>query len=356
MRILELQDYSIHSGNATEDLNPLIDKLNPSSINVLVDDNTQRDCLPLLEKKMPNRTFNLISIKSGELNKTLDTCQHIWSEMMNHKCDRKALLINLGGGVIGDMGGFCASTFKRGIRFIQIPTTLLSQVDASVGGKLGIDFGNIKNSIGVFNNPQAVFLDVDFLDTLSFRELRSGYAEIIKHSLIADKCQWKILREIKDLKSVDWSNIAFDSVRIKQQIVQMDPFEKGIRKALNYGHTIGHAVESLALHTESPLLHGEAIAVGMICEAYLSSKQAGMKESELQELTQYILKIYGSDYSIPINKQDELIDYMENDKKNEGNGINFTLLNKIGKAQVNFVCSRELIIESMCYYNDSLTK
>jgi len=353
MDILKLQDYSIYSGDWTAPLRSLLDEKAYTKIIVLVDENTRTHCLPILKNRLGNIAFEIIEIPSGEIHKNIQTCQEIWSEMMAHQVDRKALMMNLGGGVIGDMGGFCAGTFKRGIDFIQIPTTLLSQVDASIGGKLGIDFQQVKNSIGLFQNPQAVLIDVDFLKTLSFEELRSGYAEVLKHSLIADAAQWKSLIQIDELNDIaQIEKELLSSLKVKQQIVEEDPFEKGIRKALNFGHTVGHAVEAYSFNTDTPLLHGEAIAIGMICESYLSYKSSQLSSIELEQISNYIVKIYKKlSYKLtPLSAQ--LLGYMLNDKKNERQQINFSLLPMIGKCQINQTCTDELIIESLKYYDE----
>ncbi len=350
MSTLSLQDYTIHIDDDLQSLPDYIQQGYYTKVIVLVDENTKAHCLPILDKILENQTYTLIEILSGENHKTIETCCQIWTNLMHEQTGRKALFLNLGGGVIGDMGGFCASTFKRGIDFIQIPTTLLSQVDASIGGKLGIDFGAIKNSIGLFKNPKAVFVESQFLKTLPFGELRSGYAEIIKHSLIADASQWQQLSAISDLKSYDnWAALIEPSLKIKQTVVQQDPFEKGLRKALNFGHTIGHAVESLALETDQPLLHGEAIAIGMICESYLSHKKGHLSASNLNEISQYIQHTYDY-YPLDSNDFDDLLNLMRNDKKNKGAAINFTFLTGIGTCLVDQTCSDELICESLEYY------
>jgi 3-dehydroquinate synthase len=351
MTTLPLSDYNIYIGTDIWDaLNGLIKEAAPSRIAVLVDENTKEFCLPIFKEKT-NFDYTVIEISSGELHKTIDTCQQIWGEMMSLKMNRNALLLNLGGGVIGDMGGFCASTFKRGMRFVQMPTTLLSQVDASIGGKLGIDFMDVKNSIGVFNNPQAVFVNTDLLETLSARELRSGYAEMIKHSLIANATDWKELLGLSDLAHIKWDKLLLSSLKVKQRIVEEDPFEHGIRKALNFGHTIGHAIESHFLHTEDRLLHGEAIAAGMICESYLSYLKSGLSKADLEEITTYLLKIYGK-CSISDSVYPELLAIMRQDKKNVSTEINVTLLNKIGTCQVNQIGTPEEIIKCLDYYNN----
>ncbi|WP_367388245.1 3-dehydroquinate synthase [Lewinella sp. LCG006] len=320
-----------------------------AGIAVLTDENTAQHCLPLIKEQLAPFRPHYITIPAGEKHKTLETCQHIWAQLFHAGAGRNWCLLNLGGGVIGDMGGFCAGTFKRGIDFIQIPTTLLSQVDASVGGKLGIDFYGVKNSIGLFRDPRAVWADARFFQTLSARELRSGFAEIIKHALIADVQQWQELQHITDLASIDWSEWVARSVAIKQQIVREDPHEKGIRKALNFGHTIGHAIESYFLETTTPLLHGEAIAAGMICEAWLSAKQLGLSQQELTDITNYFLRIYGHQ-AIPEDIDELLLSIMRQDKKNEDARINFSLIPTAGKVAVNQTATAEEIVHSLAYY------
>jgi len=351
MTTLPLQDYKIYVGNLDDNLNAVLQKGNYSKIFVLVDENTKIHCLPILQTQLADYQLNIIEIQSGEIYKNIKTCQQIWSTLMTAQADRDSLLINLGGGVIGDMGGFCASTFKRGMDFIQIPTTLLAQVDASIGGKLGIDFQQVKNSIGLFQNPQAVFVDSQFLQTLPLAEVRSGYAEILKHSLIVDHEQWQQLSLLKKVDHhTNWDELIVPSLKIKQAIVTQDPFEKGLRKALNFGHTVGHAVESLALETEKPLLHGEAVAIGMICESYLSTKTTALAQADLDKISQHITTIYGK---YPLNTAifPNLINLMKNDKKNINQAINFTMLSSTGTCQINQTSDPNLIIESLNYYN-----
>lgn len=350
MQTLQLADYQINVGNFWSEFASFLKQKNYTQILVLVDEHTEGACLERFRSFFPEK-IHIIRIPSGELNKTLDTCQKIWLEMFAARADRRSVLICLGGGVIGDMGGFTASTYKRGMDFIQMPTTLLSQVDSSIGGKLGIDFAAVKNSIGVFANPKAVFISSDFLKTLSEREVRSGFAEIIKHALIADAEQWADLNKIEDLTTVDWDKIIVPSLKVKQHVVEIDPFERGLRKSLNFGHTIGHAIESMALETENPLTHGEAIAIGMICEAYLSKMLRGLTESELNEMTQFILKIYGK-YDIQQFDFEELIALMKQDKKNDGDEINFTFLPKIGAVAVNCTATPQYIADSLRYYSE----
>jgi 3-dehydroquinate synthase len=350
MQTLALDTYPIHIGPVAESLPLTLDQQPCSRLFVLADENTKAHCWPRIAPALEQHQPILIEIPSGEAHKNLQTCERIWGQLMTHKAGRDALLLNLGGGVIGDMGGFAASTFKRGMRFLQIPTTLLSQVDASIGGKLGIDFMQVKNSIGLFRNPQAVLVDPAFLDTLSDRELRSGYAEVIKHSLIADLSQWESLQQLTDLRSADWASIIPASLSIKKQVVEADPFEKGLRKALNFGHTIGHAIEGHALETDTPLLHGEAIAIGMICEAFLSTQQQGLPETELQQITDYLTARYGK-VALQADDYPAYLQLMGNDKKNEGQAINFSLLPEAGKVVVNQTAGASQITAALDFYN-----
>ncbi len=319
-----------------------------SQIAIIVDENTKEFCYPLLKGFLP--THFLISVKSGEVEKNLNTCTHIWNEMTAHALDRKSLVINLGGGVIGDMGGFCASTYKRGVAFVQIPTTLLSMVDASVGGKLGIDFEGFKNHIGVFNHPLAVFIDPIFLKTLDSRELRSGFAEVIKHSLIADYEHWKFLK-IKDLSSLDWLSVIKHSINIKSAVVDQDPNENGLRKILNFGHTIGHAIESHFLEIPNKrLLHGEAIAIGMIAEAWIAMKKGFITTDECKEISNYILTTFEK-LHIENDEIKQIIPLTLQDKKNQNGEVQFALLEAIGRGNYEQGVSEKEMIEALNYYN-----
>ena len=318
-----------------------------------MDENTKQHCLPLFDLNL--LTANVIEIKSGEINKNLDTCKYIWSQLIQHGADRNSILINIGGGVIGDMGGFCASTYMRGIRFIQIPTTLLSQVDASVGGKLGIDFQNLKNIIGQFNDPIAVFMDQVFYKTLDQRQLHSGFAEILKHALIKDVNHWESIKQIKSLKDFsEWNSIVHHSVNIKKEVVESDPFEKGLRKILNFGHSIGHAVESIYLNSPQAYLHGEAIAIGMICEAYLSHQKLALDHKYLEEIIEVIHKWFKLRH-IPSQNLDAIVDRLKKDKKNEDGVFLFSLLPQIGNCEYNVACTSEEVEQAIHWYNQSFS-
>ncbi len=324
-----------------------------SSCFVLVDENTRKHCYPLLSDKLPPHL--IIEVTAGEVNKNIETCQLIWDRLTEAKADRKSLLINLGGGVIGDMGGFAAGCYKRGIKFINIPTTLLAMADASVGGKTGIDFMGFKNQIGLFNQPEAVFIYTNFLASLPQRELSSGFAEVIKHYLIADKHAFMETRRLYlNIRENDWPEVVKKNVQIKSHIVDQDPTEQGVRKALNFGHTIGHAVESWFLTDANHfLLHGEAVAVGMITESYLSLKKGLLTPDELHLINEVILRYFKLPViaSASFGKITELI---KQDKKNEKELVLFTLLNGIGNYSINNTVEEELIKESLNYYNSLL--
>lgn len=321
-----------------------------SKVFVFTDGNTSALCLPVFQQMLGDYTgFDLIETDPGEENKSIDFCIGIWKTLLDFEADRKCLMINLGGGVVTDMGGFAASTYKRGIDFINIPTTLLSQVDASVGGKTGIDIDNVKNMVGTFALPQAVFIEAEFLKTLPKRELLSGFAEMIKHGLIMDKAYYQDLKQ-SDYEALDTRHI-YRSVEIKNEVVTEDPQEKGLRKILNFGHTIGHAIETHSLlNDEKPLTHGEAIAIGMICEAYLSFKNHTLAKEELTDICDYILALY-PEYELKKNSFDQLIEFMQSDKKNEGGQIMFSLLHSIGSCDYNRSVSVNAIFESLEYYN-----
>jgi 3-dehydroquinate synthase len=318
---------------------------------VLTDGNTYNFCLPILQNALSEFDFKVIRISAGEQYKNLDSCQFIWNELLKNKADKNSILVNLGGGVIGDIGGFCAACYKRGIDFIQIPTTLLSMVDASVGGKTGIDFGNIKNSVGIIIDPALVCIHEQFLKTLPEREKLSGFAEIIKHALIADEDYWYQLNQI-NTQSIHFEDLIKKSVSLKKSIVEKDPLEKGLRKILNFGHTIGHAIESLSWETEKPLLHGEAIAIGMICESYISTQVTGLDKKTFFEIFNFINFLY-KPYNLEVLNRDKIFEYISQDKKNQLNSINFSLLRRIGQCEFNIQVEKNLIEDSLNWYQDN---
>lgn len=319
-----------------------------SKIAILVDENTLVHCYPLLKSYLP--AHHLIQIKSGEANKTLATCELIWQRMTELNLDRWSVLVNLGGGVIGDMGGFCAAVFKRGLYFVQVPTTLLAQVDASVGGKTGIDFNGLKNHIGVYKEPQAVFINPDFLKTLPQREIKSGYAEIIKHWLIADAATFEQQRFV-GLFTENWEQVIRQSVEIKSEVVSADPLEGGYRKVLNFGHTVGHAVESYLLAKPGrELLHGEAVVVGILCEAWLSKEKGWLTEAELSKIEVFMFSVYDK-VNFTFDDLKPIAQLALQDKKNTNATINCTLLQGIGKAVYDQPVTLPEIEASLRYYH-----
>ena len=336
----------------------LKEKLNSdeySSIFILVDDNTDKFCLDIFKEKSGVKRFNKIIIKSGEENKNIESCLLIWDKLNEFNADRKSLLINLGGGVLSDIGGFCASTYLRGISFINIPTTLLGMVDAAHGGKTGIDFKLLKNQIGVFKDPLEVILDSDYLKTLSKDEFINGYAEVFKHSLHTDNRDLDFNSLIKKdfYKDVDF--IISKYAEIKNEVVKSDKFESNNRKILNLGHTIGHAIESYSFMSNSinELKHGEAIIVGLITELYISHKLLSFPLSDLENIKTELLKHYKV-ISFSDNDVNQIYDLMIFDKKNEGSRINFVLLEAIGRPVVDKEINKELFIDSFKYYNNSV--
>jgi 3-dehydroquinate synthase len=346
---IKLAKYPVFIGDdALRHLEKFISSKNYSSVFVLTDKNTHKHCYPVIKNFLP--AHSVITIPPGEESKKYETCNTIWIELAGDRADRKSVLINLGGGVVGDLGGLCAGLFMRGIDFIQIPTTLLSQVDASIGGKTGIDFFHHKNVIGLFNNPQAVFIYPGFIKTLYKREILSGFAEVIKHYLIADKNGFENLGA-KKVVPTDWNKIIIHSVKIKSKITEGDPYEKGIRKALNFGHTIGHGIESSFLQDGvSTLLHGEAVAAGMICESFLSAEKKLLDKTSMNK----IISLIKNFYDLPVldeKRMETILDFIRNDKKNEYNKIFCTLLNGIGNASINQEINREEIFLSMRFYN-----
>ncbi|WP_432712848.1 3-dehydroquinate synthase [Pedobacter sp.] len=355
MANLESAGTTIYFETSLAPLMEIIEQGKYSKVFVFTDGNTSEICLPVFRSLLADFSeFDLIETDPGEENKNIDFCIGIWKTLLDFEADRKCLMINLGGGVITDMGGFVASTYKRGIDFINIPTTLLSQVDASVGGKTGIDIDNIKNMVGTFTLPKAVFIESEFLKTLPERELLSGFAEMIKHGLIADAAYYQSLKT-SDYRNLDPAAV-FRSVEIKNQVVTEDPQEQNIRKILNFGHTIGHAVESYALNSRSKTLtHGEAIAIGMVCEAFLSHRYCNLSTEELADITAYFCSLYPA-YTIEPASFDALLKLMQSDKKNEHGQILFSLLERIGHCEYNCKVTEKDILESLNYYNESYNK
>jgi 3-dehydroquinate synthase len=349
MQSIKANGYSvIFNDEGYKELNQLISDNNYSTLFIIVDSITNEVCLPkLLPQIITESPIEIIEFETGEINKNIETCIQIWNVLTELGADRKSLIINLGGGVVTDLGGFVASTFKRGIDFINIPTTLLAMVDASIGGKTGIDLGNLKNQIGVIINPKLVVIDSDYLETLPQVEMRSGLAEILKHGLISNKLYWKQFLDLSKLDFADFDSVIYDSIKIKNEIVKQDPNEKGIRKGLNFGHTLGHAIESYFLDhpAKKKLLHGEAIAVGMILESYISKSKKLISKEEYQEIKSTIKSIFEE---VTFNENDikSILNLLIHDKKNENGNIKFVLLEGIGGFIVNQEVENEIITAS----------
>lgn len=319
---------------------------------VLVDETTNKLCWALVKDYLCLKDAQTIVIGATDRRKNLDTLVHVWESLQQGKATRHSLLINLGGGMVTDLGGFAASTYKRGINFINIPTTLLAMVDASVGGKTGINFGGLKNEIGVFNDAEFVLLDTNWLRTLDEENIRSGYAEMLKHGLIADDTMWAELINF-NIAQPNLHQLAFmldKSVRIKERIVAEDPHEKGIRKALNLGHTFGHAFESWAMKRQ-PVLHGYAVAFGLIAELYLATTQTDFPTERMRQTVNFIRAYYGS-LPITCNDYPELIELMHHDKKNRGSEINVTLLGGIGDIRIDQTITEEDIKEALDFFRE----
>ncbi len=332
-------DFDIKFGEATVLLQQYIDIHKPSKVAILLDENTYRFCLPLL----PIHFDKIILIKVGESQKSIESLQQIWESMQEAILDKKSLLVNLGGGMVSDIGGFAASTFKRGIPFINIPTTLLAQVDASVGGKNGINLHDVKNVIGTFSNPVTTIIDPIFLNTLPILEYRNGKAEMIKHALIGDKSHWEYMLQYPD---GDWKSLIAGSIEIKKNIVTQDFREQHTRKSLNFGHTIGHAIESLSLQTHNPLRHGEAIAIGMICESHLSTILSSLTIPDFENIKYLLSNIYPDIFPLSISRS-KFFEYILHDKKNTEAGINFTLLETIGKCSIDHYLNETMVSSTM---------
>ncbi|RLD29389.1 MAG: 3-dehydroquinate synthase [Bacteroidetes bacterium] len=354
MKSIVTSQYSIHfNSTCYTELNAYLQHSNFSKIFVIVDTNTHNFCYAyFIAKVETNLKIEIVEIEAGEIHKNIDTCVGVWNALSELNADRKSLIINLGGGVVTDLGGFVASTYKRGLKYLNIPTSLLAMVDASVGGKTGVDLDTLKNQIGVINTPEMVLVDTHFLSTLPQNEMRSGLAEMFKHGLIFSELYWNKFKDLSLLDIENLDELIYESIVIKQNIVDIDPYEDNLRKTLNFGHTLGHAIESYYLsNPDKPnLLHGEAVAIGMVLACYLSFKLCDFSEEVNQEIKDAIAKIFGI---ITINKADynPIIELLKYDKKNEHGNINFVLLEAIGKPKINCLVENSLIINAFKFYN-----
>lgn len=341
------------SGNLERDLVSAISECEHDRIFVLTDETTQQLCWPKIKNFKALKDCTPIIIKATDTHKNLDTLAEVWQALSNGGATRHSLMINLGGGMVTDLGGFAASTFKRGIDFINIPTTLLAMVDASVGGKTGINFGGLKNEIGVFSDSRFVIINTQFLDTLDHDNICSGYAEMLKHGLISDERTWAELVTF-DLENPDLSKLqrmVADSIKVKERIVETDPHEHGIRKALNLGHTMGHAFESFAMRRGTPILHGYAVAYGLISELYMSARKTAFPTDRMHQTVRFIRENYGT-LNITCDDYPTLIELMHHDKKNTSGIINFTLLGNVGDIRINQTANEEEIKEALDFFRE----
>ena len=358
MKTIRSTDSDIYFGNESHlRLNEYIARSNVSKVFVIVDTNTRQHCLPLFlsEAKIGHDQLEVLEFAPGEEHKNIDTCQQIWQALSDLGADRKCLIVNLGGGVVTDLGGFVACTYKRGVDYINVPTSLLSMVDASLGGKTGIDLGPLKNQIGVISNGKMVLIDVRYLQTLPEEQIRSGWAEMLKHGLIANRNYWNRLKNSIDVKLEDLEELILKSVQIKNVIVAEDPHENNLRKALNFGHTLGHAIESYHLKTrqKQSLLHGEAIAIGMVLESYLSHQLNNLAESDLKDIQQHIGAHYPK-VSFDDKDIEEIIRLLKHDKKNSHGKVKFALLKELGVPMIDCLADDHLIKEAFQFYKESL--
>ena len=341
------------SGNLERDLVSAISECEHDRIFVLTDETTQQLCWPKIKNFKALKDCTPIIIKATDTHKNLDTLAEVWQALSNGGATRHSLMINLGGGMVTDLGGFAASTFKCGIDFINIPTTLLAMVDASVGGKTGINFGGLKNEIGVFSDSRFVIINTQFLDTLDHDNICSGYAEMLKHGLISDERTWAELVTF-DLENPDLSQLqrmVADSIKVKERIVETDPHEHGIRKALNLGHTMGHAFESFAMRRGTPILHGYAVAYGLISELYMSARKTAFPTDRMHQTVRFIRENYGT-LNITCDDYPTLIELMHHDKKNTSGIINFTLLGNVGDIRINQTANEEEIKEALDFFRE----
>lgn len=341
------------SGNLERDLVSAISECEHDRIFVLTDETTQQLCWPKIKNFKALKDCTPIIIKATDTHKNLDTLAEVWQALSNGGATRHSLMINLGGGMVTDLGGFAASTFKRGIDFINIPTTLLAMVDASVGGKTGINFGGLKNEIGVFSDSRFVIINTQFLDTLDHDNICSGYAEMLKHGLISDERTWAELVTF-NLDNPDLSKLqrmVAESIKVKERIVETDPHEHGIRKALNLGHTMGHAFESFAMRRGTPILHGYAVAYGLISELYMSARKTAFPTDRMHQTVRFIRENYGT-LNITCDDYPTLIELMHHDKKNTSGIINFTLLGNVGDIRINQTANEEEIKEALDFFRE----
>ena len=345
----------IKSTDLNKDLSDILSRLSFDKLFLLTDENTERLCYPLVKDNAQIAKAGKIIIKAGDDNKNIETLSSIWKYLSENGATRHSLLINLGGGMLTDIGGFAAASFKRGIKCINIPTTLLGAIDAAVGGKTGINFNGLKNEIGAFAPAETVLIDSAFFKSLDHQNFLSGYAEMIMHGLIDSDKEWLATMSF-DTEKIDYETLkqlVVDSVGVKERIVEIDPFEKGLRKALNLGHTIGHAFESMSYELNKPVQHGYAVAWGIICELYLSHRFCGFPKEKMYKTIYFIKDNYHGFY-FDCDHYERLYEYMKHDKKNESDTVNFTFLSDVGKIEINQTASKEDIFDAIDFLRESV--
>lgn len=346
---MDFNGTPVFVGNITEgELNDFLISHTSGKKIIMVDENTHDCCLEYLITAFPAlENAEIMLLPAGEENKALEICHQVWTAMLEYRIHRTDLVINLGGGVVTDIGGFIASVFKRGIPFIHLPTSLMAMVDASLGGKNGVDMNGFKNVIGTLQAPEAIFIDPGFLQSLPAEEIFNGFAEMLKHALILDRNYWNQLKDIRDEITLTSQENILQSIAIKKKVVEMDPEEKGMRKLLNFGHTMGHGLESY-FFSHNPIAHGHSVALGMIAESYISMKRGILSMSEYLEIEKVIIDIFPMP-NIPEEALKDIMEFLHNDKKNEGSGINFVLLISIGHAQINAQLTEKEVGESLLH-------
>ncbi len=341
------------SQNLAEELKAALSEVDYDRVFVLTDETTRQLCWPLVSQFACLQHAIVVTIGAGDVNKNMASLAHVWEALQQDGATRHSCMVNLGGGMVTDLGGFAASTFKRGIDFINIPTTLLAMVDASVGGKTGVNFGGLKNEVGVFANSKVVFLSTQFLSTLDVDNIKSGYAEMLKHGLISNSEMWAELLNfnLANPNLAQLQRMLADSVAVKQRIVEEDPLEHGLRKALNVGHTMGHAFESFAMRSGRPILHGHAVAYGMVAELYLSATKVGFPTEKLRQTVRFIHENYGR-FNFTCDDYPALLELMTHDKKNTAGIINFTLLGDVGDLKINQTATKAEIEAALDFYRE----
>ncbi len=341
------------SQNLAEELKAAFSEVVYDRVFVLTDETTRQLCWPLVSQFACLQHAIVVTIGAGDVNKNMASLAHVWEALQQGGATRHSCMVNLGGGMVTDLGGFAASTFKRGIDFINIPTTLLAMVDASVGGKTGVNFGGLKNEVGVFANSKVVFLSTQFLSTLDVDNIKSGYAEMLKHGLISNSEMWAELLNfnLANPNLAQLQRMLADSVAVKQRIVEEDPLEHGLRKALNVGHTMGHAFESFAMRSGRPILHGHAVAYGMVAELYLSATKVGFPTEKLRQTVRFIHENYGR-FNFTCDDYPALLELMTHDKKNTAGIINFTLLGDVGDLKINQTATKAEIEAALDFYRE----